>query len=243
MAYPKPNKIIAWSFSRYMDYRKCPLLCKLKHIDKIKEPTNDAMLRGAAIHNLAEDFLKGKLRTLPSELKLFKSTFAELKKQYKKKISGMTVEDTWAFRADWSQTKWDDWAGCWLRIKLDCAHTVEDDTLIITDWKTGKFREDNIEDYVEQLDLYALAALILMPHIQKVLPRLAYLDFGIIYPTEGNEIVYTQADVSRLKKLWAKRVKPMLSDTRFAPKANFGCRWCWFGESKKAAGGPGLCKY
>ena len=251
MVYKKPNKITAWSFSRYSDYVQCPLKAKFKHVDKIKEPTNDAMLRGAAIHNLAEDFIKGKIRTLPPELKLFKTTFAELKKQFKKKISGMVVEDTWAFKEDWSQTRWDDWADCWLRIKLDCAHTVNEsltiaidgNVLIVTDWKTGRFREEMNESYMEQLELYALAALILMPHIDVVMPCLAYLDFGIVYPAVEGEIKFTKADIPRLKKLWAKRVKPMMNDTRFAPRPNDKCRWCWFSMSKKSVGGPGLCKY
>lgn len=236
--------ITAWSFSRYSTYKSCPLKAKLAFIDKINEPPNDAMARGTQIHALAEDYIKGKIRALPPELKLFKEDFKFYRAQYKKSISGMVVEDTWSFTKDWNETQWNDWVGCAVRIKLDCAHHEDDSTLIITDFKTGKYRQQSNEDYVEQLELYALAALLLHPHIEVAKPRLQYLDEGITYPPEGDDsLVFTRADIPRLKKLWEKRTKPMLSDTTFAPRANNFCRWCWYGQSKKAAGGPGLCKY
>ena len=31
--------LTSWSFSRYSDYKTCPLKAKLKHIDKIQEPS------------------------------------------------------------------------------------------------------------------------------------------------------------------------------------------------------------
>ena len=98
-----------------------------------------------------------------------------------------------------------------------------------------------VSEYLEQLELYALAALVLHPHIKEAKPRLVYTDLGIVEPKEP--LVYTQADVPRLKKLWAQRTKPMMTDKKFAPRPNDKCRWCYFGQSGKAKGGPGLCKY
>lgn len=196
------------------------------------------MERGADIHNKAEDYLKGKLTKLPVELKLFEGMFKELKKQYKKKISGMTVEDTWALTKDWARTTWNDWTGCWTRIKLDCAHHLDDETLIISDWKTGKFRPELNEEYMEQLELYALGALILHEHVKVVIPRLVYLDEGKMYPSGDEPKVYHRGNIAELKKTWEKRVKPMMNDTRFAPRPNDKCKWCHFSASK---GGP--CKF
>jgi hypothetical protein len=239
------KQITSWSFSRYSDYKQCPLKAKLKHVDRIKEPGSDALNRGAAIHDLAEQYIKGKIkaRTFPVELKAFEAEFKMMKAQYKKKINGMVVEDNWAFTKDWDETQWDNWTQCWVRIKLDCAHHQDLETLIVTDWKTGKFRVEQNEDYVEQLELYALSALLLHPHIEKVLPRLVYLDQGTIYPEQPEDVLFTRADIPMLKKKWEKRVKPMMSDKIFAPRPNDKCKWCWYGQSKKAAGGPGLCKY
>ena len=232
----------SWSYSRYSDYAQCPLKFKLKHIDKIAEPKNPAMLRGAAIHELAEGYIKGTIPRLPPELKLLDKEFKKFKAQYKKKNHGMVVEDNWAFTKDWAETRWNDWAGCWLRIKLDCAHHEDPVTMVVTDWKTGKFRPELNEVYVEQLELYALAALILHEHIVVVKPRLAYIDLGVIYPGTGVELSFERGDIPVLKKLWLKRVKAMMSDKKFAPRPNNLCHWCFFRASNKAAGG-GQCKY
>jgi hypothetical protein len=237
------KKITSWSFSRYSDYKQCPLKCKLKHIDKFAEPRGAALLRGEAIHSLAEKYIRGMISRMPAELKLFANMFKELKAKFKKQPAMMVVEDNWAFTKNWDETQWDNWAECWVRLKLDCATHEDDVTLRIRDWKTGKFRIEQNEEYVEQLELYALAALLIGEHIERVIPELVYLDQGVVYPEVGSELIFTRADIPRLKKLWVKRTKPMLSDTIFSPRANSNCRWCWFGQSKKSDGGPGLCKF
>lgn len=233
----------SWSFSRWSDYDLCPLKAKLKHLDKVQEPPNPAMARGAAIGKMAEQYIKGEIgASLPDELKAFAAEFRMMRKQYAKKKNGMVVEDTWAFKKDWSETVWNDWVECWVRIKLDVAHHDSATVLIVTDWKTGKFRPDNVDSYMMQLELYALGALLTYPHIEKVVPRLAYLDAGNFYPAPGEETVFTRADVPRLKKLWAKRVAPMFADTQFAPRPNWSCRFCHYRAANKAGGG-GQCKF
>jgi hypothetical protein len=238
------TQITSWSFSRYNTYKLCPLKAKLQFIDKIKEPPNKAIQRGADVHDVCEAYIKGQLDKLPEEAKQFAKMFRRLKRQYRKAISGMVVEDTWAFTKDWDETTWNDWVGCWVRIKLDCAEHEDETTMLINDWKTGKFRPEKNEEYVEQLELYALAALLLHDHIEVVKPRLVYLDVGTIYPedSEAAGLVFTRKDIPRLQKLWAKRVKPMLNDKVFAPRPNNLCHWCFFRKDNKANGG-GQCKY
>lgn len=241
-----PNKIIpikpltSWSFSRYQDYKSCPAKAKYKHVDKLKEPPSAAMARGAAIHNLCEQYVKGTLPKLPAELYLFKDEFAKLRKMYKAKKLPMVVEDNWAFTVDWDESAWNDWVHCWVRIKLDCAHYESSGVMIVTDYKTGKMNDFKNVEYMEQLELYALAAL-LMSAVENVtvVPRLLYLDSGDVYPPAGKEIKYTRADTKRLLAEWNTRVKPMMSDTRFAPKPSANsCKWCFFSASKN-----GPCQY
>jgi len=228
--------LTAWSFSRYQTYQQCPAKLKYSAIMKLKEPQNEAMARGEMVHKLAERYVKGEIPAkTPPELAKFKDELVRLRAMYKKISQSMTAEDQWSFRSDWSETTWNDWNGCWLRIKLDLAHHEDDETLIVTDWKTGKFREDKNAEYLEQLELYALTALLLHEHIQKVKPRLIYLDLGVVYPLVDKPITYTRADIPRLKKVWEKRVAPMLSDTVFAPRPNNLCSWCHF---RKDNGGP-----
>jgi hypothetical protein len=235
--------LTAWSFSRYSTYKQCPLKVKLTAIDKHKEPGNKAMERGNQIHNLAEAYIKGTIKALPPELKLFKDEFKKLKTMFKKDPESMVVEDQWSFTSLWDRTGWFD-KDCWARIKLDCAYHISPTRLKITDWKTGKFREESNQDYLEQLELYALSAMLLHPHIEYVEPRLVYLDLGIEFPGVGQAALqYTRKDIPKLKKIWEKRVQPMLSDTVFPPRPNDKCRWCHFGQSGVKNGGPGVCKY
>lgn len=244
-----PGLIKSWSFSRHSTYKQCPLKAKLLYIDKLKEPPNSAMARGNAIHLMAENFIKGHLKELPAELKMFEKDFTYLRDRYTKKVGQPAVEDNWAFTRDWSLTRWDDWAHCWVRIKLDCAHEEKGDVLIITDWKTGKFREDQNADYLAQLKLYALGAL-LMPryaHIKEIRPRLAYLDLGFCFDGSDKDkgkpaIVYTRKDLPALKAEWEKLVTPMLSDQAFPPRPNKFCNWCFFRAANKTNGG-GQCRF
>ncbi len=255
-----PKQITFWSYSRYADYQLCPLKAKLKHLDKIQEPPNAAMSRGGEIGKQAEGYIKGAFKKLAPELMKFKKEFAEFRALYKKlndapeprpgaKVKApkpgapramypMTVEDTWAFTKDWSRTTWNDWVGCWVRIKLDCAHEVKGDVLVVTDFKTGKFRPDQNESYVEQLELYALGALLTHPGIKQVKPRLMYTDTGIIFPLNPDDMVFTHADVPKLKALWDQRTRKMLLDKSFVPRPNDKCHWCHYRRANKVAGGP-----
>lgn len=201
------------------------------------------MARGAAIHEKAEQYIKGIAAKLDPELKQFSDVFKRMRVLYKKRTAGIVVEDDWAFTNSWDRTTWNDWVGCWLRVKLDNADNEDPDVLNVRDWKTGKFKEDKNEEYVEQLELYALTGLLLHPHVKEVRPALYYTDVGIVYPPADKPLIFTHEDVPRLKRLWEKRVGPMFKDKRFAPKANWSCRFCWYGQSGKVKGGPGLCKF
>lgn len=240
------QQFASWSWSRYYDYKQCPLKAKLNHLDKIREPKNAAMERGALLHDTIRDYIRGTLKSIkkagfPADVVKW---FDVAKKAFKKKSLQPIIEEDWAFTKDWTQTQWNDWNGCVLRVKLDAGVFEENgEILVVTDWKTGKFRTEEVDQYIEQLELQALAALILYPQVKTVVPRLAYVDLGIIYPQIENSLEFTQADVKKLKTTWAKRTKAMLNDTTFAPKPNDKCKWCFYGQSGKVKGGPGSCKF
>jgi RecB family exonuclease len=235
--YAKPTNITAWSFSRYSTYKQCPQKAKYLYIDKLKEPVGQALERGSAIHTLAEEYIKGKILRLPPELKEFADDFKKHRKDYKQAKESMVCEDQWAFTKAWTETQWNDWTHCWLRVKIDFAEHLDEETLRVRDWKTGKFREEQNEDYLEQLSLYALTALMLHPHVNKVITELVYLDQGRVFPDNDN-LIFTRADLPKLKAGWEKKVAPMLKDKKFAPRPNDLCRWCHF---RKDNGGP--CKF
>jgi CRISPR/Cas system-associated exonuclease Cas4 (RecB family) len=250
MPWAKPTTITSWSFSRWQVYggqNGCPFKAKQMFIEKIKVPTDPdgPMARGDRIHKLADAYIKGELRALPAELSKFADFFKRLRAAFKKTPDRVAIEETWAMRSDWTVTRWDDWNGCWVRIKLDVA-LLEKTVVSVVDHKTGKFSPQwNLDEYLLQLDLYALGALIKFAHLGEdlcVVPRLHFLDHGIIYPPEGEERIYVPADLPKLKKEWAARVRPMLVDKKFAPKPNRFCSSCHFRKDNKANGG-GQCKF
>ncbi len=235
----KRNQITAWSFTRYSDYRQCPLKAKLKHIDKIAEPGSPAMERGGVIHDEAAAYIKGAIARMPKSLVNFKNLFLTLRTVFRKAPAYMYVEDTWAFRRDWSKTVWNDWDGCWLRVKLDCAKLSDyGHKMTIYDWKTGKFRVEESElTYTEQLELYALAGFKLFPDVDEITASLVYLD-----AVHDFNLKFTSGQLDKLRAKWEQRVRPMMNDKRFAPRPNNKCVWCHYRKNNKQNGG-GQCKY
>ena len=234
------KQFTSWSFTRYSDYRLCPLKAKLKHLDKVAEPPNAAMQRGAAIHKIAENYIKGWSAKMPPELWLYKALFNRLRKELNfgsSALKRMTVEKTWAFTRDWQPTTWNDWTNCRLRVKVDCA-VVNGPLIEIWDWKTGKYRADEAATtYTEQLELYALAGFCIYPQTQTIKAKLIYLDAKAEF-----FMIFDRIDFSRFQKIWEKRTQPMLNDQRFAPRPNQFCNWCHYRALNKEAGG-GQCKY
>lgn len=259
-----PKKIPYWSFSLYSTYRECPLKAKFRAIDKIKEPGSVHMDRGNDIHKLCEDFIKGAItvkqlkdgakltthkpwpisKAMVDELTRLRKIYANRNKLAANAMQP-AVEDTWAFAKDWEITVYNDWKNCVLRVKLDVGEFFKEGKKIVyvpTDWKSGRFYEEKNEEYVEQLELYALAAMVVYPHIDEVRPRLVYADIDVVYPDPDKPLVFTRDDIEPLKKLWAKRTRPMLNDTRFAPRPGNYCTRC-FHRKSNAANGGGQCKY
>ena len=226
------NKITSWSFSRYSAYKECPAKAKYKFIDKLKEPGSAAMDRGTEIHTKAEQYIRGNIARMPKELVPLGKEMRRLRAAYKQDPASMPMEQTWAFTADWQHTRWDDWNGCALRIKVDLAE-IGDDAILVTDWKTGKFRDTKAVEYQEQLELYALGALLWFPDVAEVHTRLAYIDEGLIHPAETS--VTPRKELYKLQKTWQKRSRPLLTDTKFAPTPSNACRWCHF---RSGNGGP-----
>lgn len=247
--YKKKEMFTSWSFSRYSDYKQCPRKAKLKHLDKIAEPPNDAMARGADIGRLAELFVKGKMNKIPDALTKFKDEFLMLAALYKKFPQRMVVEDQWALTKDWKPSKWDAWDECAVRIKIDVGHLVDAKSMRVIDWKTGKYRAEKREEYIEQLELYALGALLLNPTLEKIEAFLAYLDHGVMFPEPKSEdakrLTFTRADITRLKKMWDKRTRAMLFDKSFAPRPNDKCRWCHYRKenTKELPSKKQLCQF
>ena len=225
---PEGNGVSAWSISRLNTYTQCPFKFKLTVIDKIKEPSSQAMERGAAIHKEAEVYLKGTDLVVPPNLAAMAKEFIEIKE------FGAQSELEVTFAKDWSITGWFD-KDAWCRIKID-AMVFAVDTLRVIDFKTGKYKPNDNDAYEEQLELYALAALTLYPDVKSVSAELWFLDSGDLVGTKRGS--YTHEMVPSLQAKWAAKVLPMFVDTLWSERPNRYCNFCHF---RKGNNGP--CSY
>lgn len=223
------GKITAWSHSRWGDYELCPYMAGLKHVMKQKTPGSTAMDRGSAIHTMAEKFTSSPKGALPVELKPLAAEFRMLRKQ------GGKAEYELAFDKDWNVTSWFDEANKpkpWCRVKVDhiVFATPENKVGRIIDYKTGKLAD---KSYGTQLELYALANLAADQLADESSTELWFTDAGKVVKREAGN--YKRGELPMLKKTWKRRVKKMLTDTRFTKAPGNHCRWCHF---RKSNGGP-----
>lgn len=240
-AYAKKG-VTSWSYSRYRDYKHCPLYFKLKHLDKVPDGPPEgspAMARGSAIGAMAEDHVKGVLRKLPPELRLFEKQFEAIRRHGAYDVN-VFAEESWCFDRDWKGVTWNDWDNVWLRIKMDLCGIDEHNVLVPVDHKTGKYREYELQSYLEQLEIYALGGMLRFPDVIGASPRLWFLDEGITYPqdVDGSELYYPRSELPALQKKWLNRVKPMFNDKTFKPTPNNKCQYCAYSKAK-----GGTCKY
>lgn len=244
----------SWSFSRWGDYQQCPFKFKLKVLDRIPEPPNPAVKRGMVLHKMAELYVKGERITrakvvdengkelcTAEEFKSYRKEWAKVLKTYKDQFDelrevGAAAEASWAFTQDWvSETRWNDWANAWVRVKVDCySYDPDTETVRVIDWKTGKRRDS----HRDQLSLYAIAAFTMFPQAKKVEAILVYFD------DEGEPVKETfhRKALGTLKRSWAEKTRAMLTDREFKPTPNYLCKWCHYRKSNKANGG-GQCEY
>ncbi len=224
------KRITQWSYSRWADWDKCPQLAKFKHVDKLKEPENDAMRNGSEVHAELAEYLS--LGETPRNVPVPKSgnRFAELLQQLH--ALEPIHDQEWGFTKSWRITGWFA-RDTWFRSKLDVCVVYDDNTADVVDFKTGK----PSDTHAKQAELYAVSVFLRYPNVTSIVVRFWYLDVG-------SESVY-QFNRSELEEMifaWEKRVEPMLNDEIFAPRPGNHCKWCFFAKSNAANGG-GQCKF
>lgn len=220
------NGLKAWSYSVWNKYKTCPKQFFFVKIKKLKEPSSPALVKGIKWHGLGEDYVKGVIKKLPKEYKLFKKEMKHLLDM------GAIAEEQWAFRKDWTVCGWFD-SDCWVRMKTDVFYINDDNVMKVIDFKTGKVKE---EGYTEQLELMALGAFKLFEGLKGVEVELWFLEHGEIRPKQP--AYYPASDEKRLQKLWEKRAKPLFDDTKFIENQSWLCNYCHF---RKSNSGP--CKF
>jgi hypothetical protein len=215
---------------------------------KIVEPDNPYFVKGNRAHAIAETFISGPGKKRPAltekiafpgqkpleiNLKPIEAQLIDLRAKM------ASTEQEWAFDRQWNAVDWRDWNRAWLRVKTDvCADSEKPPTVEIVDWKTG---QPHLEDHKLQRSIYALGGLQLVKlgvlaggsKDTKLTARHVYVDAPDITATEQ----FAMKDLAPLKREWLAGTKDMLSDTTYAARPGFHCKWCKF---SKKNGGP--CK-
>lgn len=216
-------KINSWSFSRLQVFESCKYRAKLQWLDKVPDlQPKTAADRGTAIHQEAEDYVIGK-SDFTHNLRHFKADLTALKAHY---AEGRVVcEQEWGFDTDWRIAAW---RGAWLRLKCDAVCRFSPQLAIVIDYKTGK-RFGNEVKHAEQLQLYAVCALLRDPTLEEVICELWYFD--------QNELASFKMKRSQLKKYlqqFDKRGIAFTTESEFKANPNiYSCKYCPYAPHKQ----------
>jgi hypothetical protein len=256
--------ITSWSPSRYSKYTQCPRQARYEIVQKLcpmcfkgklsggfgspvscdtchKTVAEAAPLkRGSEIGKNIEEFVIGKVAKLhpevkhPGVVKIIKGWRTRFKSGAVKMEEQITLDNKWSPVSKFTR-------GVWFRGRLDVVEFVKRVAKVTDvktggiDKKTGMIRAD--KKYDDQLSSYAVSALAQYPTVDEVEVSLLFTDC----PDEHNPVVerasinLTRKNLPIRQAAWEKKVKAMLSDRVFAPRASDACRYCPFSTSK---GGP-----
>jgi hypothetical protein len=217
------DTIKVWSHTKLTDFESCPLKAKKKYIEKIAEAKSEAADRGTKIHTLAEDFVSGKLRAMPEELKHFAEEFEALRILYKD--GKVSIEGEWGFDKNWQPA--DYFKSAWLRVKLDARLAKTKTHSVVVDYKTGKKKGNEVK-HAEQITLYGIAEILREPDVLTVDVELWYLDTD-----EITQMSFTRDQLIARIPSFEKRGLAVTEATDFPPNANlYSCMWCPYGPNK-----------
>jgi hypothetical protein len=236
-----PQKIVkkfdtlkAWSHSVYAQWVKCPLSVCFEKIQRIQiaEQRSPMLDYGSEIHLAAQNYV---VMAKPPLLHKNLATRKILPILDRMRAAEAEVELKLAFTKDYKLTEWKD-DNAWLRMIVDAMREkAKPPEVEVVDYKTGRIYP---EEHHLQRELYALGALAMVDEGQlaggnqktKVLVSHVYVDGGAVATEE-----YAPKNLPLLKKDWAQRIKPMMTDTTFPAIIGRHCGYCKFAKSK---GGP-----
>ena len=185
---------------------------------------NHPMIRGRLVHTQIEEYICGSEEEFPAVAKRLKETIDFCKDMYQQ--GKATAEDQWGFDEDWNSVGWFD-DKVWFRCATDAFVTPDDSSAIIYDWKTGKSFGNEVK-YMQQMQVYAVAAFMRYPNLELIDVHLGFVDDSKI----RTKTFKRGKKITRLLSSFTGRAKNMTDAHVFKPKANMmNCKWCPFGPS------------
>lgn len=224
-----PPRLLSWSFSTHQKLRDvCPLRVKLTKVDGLPDPAGPPAERGNRIHAALEAYAlaaKGEAMAgilgeppFPREALAWRPALDARLAAY----DDFVPEQEVALTTKWAESTWDE---ATVRGKLDLVGIVDDETVEVIDYKTGR----PYSYHADQLELYALFTFLRYDWCETVAVAAWYLDD----PGNVLEDVYARADdFARLERRWRLAVVEDLSRTQFPARRNPYCRNCPFSSRR-----------
>lgn len=252
-----------WSPSRLADYEQCPLMAKLKHLDKLcpvcfkgrlsggyDEPArcdscggvitkSPVLERGTAIDKAMEKYLKSESNDLPKDVASARAREVAHVVRNAVAASKARIQLSINLDRDWRPTT--PFSGSvWLRAKLDVLMLHPDNRAQVIDWKTGgvdkKTKAPRADQkYDDQLSIYTTVTLSAFPDISQATAALVFLDAKESPVVERDTATLIREDLVESQEYWSNRLVPMMNDDLFSPCASYRCKWCDYSNAK---GGP-----
>lgn len=215
---------VPWSYSSLQQYETCPWRFYLIRISKqVTEAQNEATLHGNEVHRALEKAVAG-TEALPEKYQKYQPIVQRLRatsgdKHLEYKFALTKTLQPCGY--------WD--PGVWVRGVLDVG-IVRETSAIVLDYKTGKRKVD-----VDQLRLFALAALSLWPHVQTVKTGYIWLPANQVDPesfTREDQVEILQDFSTRVYRMersektneWPKRPSGLCKN--YCPVGSSLCEHC-----------------
>lgn len=223
------NKI-ALSWTRINNFRQCALKFKLEYIDKAENFAFDkdnvpyAMQRGTEIHEELEQYVLAKIKNPNLVLEVSTKKPVEDTKPFVDKLvdsfDKIMPESQISVDENWQQVSWFDKATKFRAI-FDLV-AMNDDTAVIVDYKTGKFRDyDGTRNKPGQLHLSAAVAFHIWPHITKIHTVYAFVDHK-----RTIKETFERSDIGWLREKFDHEYVVVNAEEDFEPTPNQYCRFC-----------------
>ncbi len=220
------------SKSQINTFVQCPYRWKLQYLEQIKQRPSEAMSRGSKIHSEIEGFYKNIDVNKDLNIKAKKEISPELQKFLafeQRRIQSCKNKDGVFDMKYFNPVAQELGVGdkkLMLRGFVDAVYiNPEDDGLIIIDWKTGKYRPDNMSDYRFELAMYKE----LLEKSGKVKGDVKY--WGI-YFTDADKLFFEKVSDRSIKAMYKKvdRAREGMESGNYPCKAGILCRWCGYND-------------
>lgn len=169
---PEPPKLFtppnfSWSYTALNDFETCPLsFAEKRYFKRVKVTESEEMRWGKEVHKAYEDYAKG--LPIPAAERKIPELGYKVVDSLRRFGGTLMAEQQIAINRQFKPTEWFG-KDAWGRGIVDAA-AMNDDKVLICDYKTGKKKHDET-----QLRIFCLFFALMYPHLQEFDAKFAWL--------------------------------------------------------------------